>query len=87
MAKLKLANILDDKPIKVTIELPATVFHDLASYAEVLGRTTGQAVSDPAKLIVPMVQRFMVTDRVFAKLRRIVAPQVSAGADGSAKSG
>jgi hypothetical protein len=87
MAKLKLGALVDDKPVKLTVELPAVVHRDLVAYAEVLGRTTGQAVSDPAKLIVPMVQRFMVTDRVFAKLRRIVALQVSAGADGSAKSG
>ena len=70
MTKLKLGPIDDDKPVKLTVELPAAVFRDLAAYAEVLGRITGQAVPDPSKLIVPMVERFMATDRAFAKARR-----------------
>lgn len=70
MAKLKLGAIADDRPVKVTIELPATVHSDLVAYAEVLGRETGKSVADPAKLIVPMVERFIATDRGFAKARR-----------------
>lgn len=70
MTKLKLGPIVDEKPVKVTIELPATVNRDLIAYAEVLGRETGQAIDDPARLIVPMIQRFMATDRAFAKARR-----------------
>ena len=69
MTKLKLGTLADDKPVKVSIELPATVHRDLVAYAEVLGRTTGRPVSDPAKLIAPMIQRFMATDRAFAKAR------------------
>ncbi len=70
MTKLKLGAIVDDKPIKVTVELPAPVHRDLVAYAEVLARETGQSVADPAKLIAPMVQRFIATDRGFAKARR-----------------
>lgn len=70
MAKLKLTCVPDEKPAKLTIELPATVFRDLSAYAEVIGRESGEAAPEPAKLIVPMLQRFMATDRVFAKLRR-----------------
>lgn len=70
MTKLKLGPLADDKPVKVNLELPAAVHRDLVAYAEVLGRTTGQAVTDPAKLIVPMIERFMATDRAFAKGRR-----------------
>lgn len=70
MTKLKLGPLADDKPIKVTVELPAPVHRDLIAYAEVLGRTTGQAVSDPVKLIVPMIERFMATDRAFSKSKR-----------------
>jgi hypothetical protein len=79
MTKLKLGAIPDDKPVKLTVELPAAVFQDLRSYAEVLSSTTGQTVSDPAKLIVPMIERFMATDRGFAKARRNVV-QFGAGA-------
>ena len=69
MAKLKLGPIADDKPVKVTVELPASLHRDLAAYAEVLARETGQSL-EPAKLIAPMLARFMATDRAFAKLRK-----------------
>ena len=70
MRKLKLGPLADDKPIKVTVELPAAVHRDLAAYAEALGRMNGQPVPEPAKLIVPMIERFMATDRAFVKARR-----------------
>ncbi|MFT8988700.1 MAG: DUF2274 domain-containing protein [Gluconobacter albidus] len=72
MTKLKLGAITDDKPIKMTIELPAALHRDLVAYAEVLARETDQPVSDPAKLIAPMVERFIATDRGFAKARRVL---------------
>jgi hypothetical protein len=70
MARLKLSTINDDKPVKVTHELPASVHRDLVTYAEVLARQTGQPINDPVKLIAPMLARFMGTDRAFAKARR-----------------
>ncbi|MFZ2872683.1 DUF2274 domain-containing protein [Zavarzinia compransoris] len=69
MTKLKLGPIEDDRPVKATVELPASLHRDLVAYAEALGRHTGQPVSDPLKLIVPMLQRFIATDRGFAKAR------------------
>lgn len=41
MAKLKLGAIADDKPVKLTVELPADVHRDLAAYADMLARETG----------------------------------------------
>ena len=70
MAKLKLGPITDDKPVKVTVELPAVVHRGLVAYAEELARETGRPIGDPAKLISPMIDRFMATDRGFAKARR-----------------
>lgn len=70
MAKLKLGSLADDKPVKLTLEIPATVQRDLVAYAEALARETGQAIAAPAKLIAPMLARFMATDRAFAKARR-----------------
>lgn len=78
MTKLKLGPLADDKPVKVSVELPAAVHRDLVAYAQVLSRTTGQTVSDPAKLIAPMVERFIATDRGFLKARR----ESSAQSDG-----
>lgn len=70
MAKLKLGPIVNDKPVKVTLELPASLHRDLSIYASVLGREQGQQIDDPTKLIVPMLERFIATDRGFAKARR-----------------
>jgi hypothetical protein len=69
MAKLKLSAVPDDKPAKLTVELPAAVHRDLVAYAELLGRETGQAL-EPVKLIAPMLARFMSTDRAFSQARR-----------------
>jgi hypothetical protein len=70
VTKLKLGAIDDDKPVKITIELPADINKDLKTYAELLKRESGQSVSDATKLIAPMLKRFMATDRAFIKFRR-----------------
>lgn len=70
MTKLKLGPLVDDRPVKVTVELPGPLHRDLLAYAEVLARETSQPVSDPVKLIVPMLERFMATDRGFARSRK-----------------
>jgi hypothetical protein len=70
MSKLKLGSIPDDKPVKLTVELPAVVHRDLLAYAQALARETGQPIADPSKLVGPMLARFMATDRAFARARR-----------------
>lgn len=70
MAKLKLGPIVDDKPVKVTLELPADLHRDLVAYAAILGHEAGNASADPIRLIVPMLERFVASDRGFAKARR-----------------
>lgn len=70
MTKLKLSAIEDDKPVKLSIEFPAPVHRNLLAYAEAIGRETGQPAPDPAKIVAPMIERFMATDRAFARTRR-----------------
>lgn len=70
MTKLKLGTIEDDKPVKLTIELAAAVHRNLVAYAEAIGRESGQPAPDPAKIVAPMIERFMATDRVFARVRK-----------------
>jgi hypothetical protein len=72
MTKLKLGPIADEKPVKVTVELPAALHRDLTDYGRLLAE--GGSPVEPVKLIVPMLERFITTDRGFAKARR--APQV-----------
>ena len=79
MTKLKLGPLTDDKPVKISVELPAAVHRDLVAYAQVLGRARGQTAPEPSKLIVPMIERFMATDRAFAKARRDRSSQVAGG--------
>ena len=69
MAKLKLGPIVDDKPVKVSVELPASLHRDLVAYAEILAREAGQSPADPVRLIIPMLERFIATDRGFVAAR------------------
>ena len=77
MAKLKLGPLTDDKPVKVTVELPAALHRDLAAYAALLAREAGEHPVDPVRLIVPMLQRFIATDRAFAKAKNRTAGETS----------
>ena len=69
MAKLKLSAIPDDRPVKLTVELPGAVHRDLLAYAEVFAQEHGQKI-EPAKLVGPMLARFMSTDRAFVRAYR-----------------
>ena len=69
MTKLKLGVIADERPVRLTIELPAAAHRDLVAYADVLTAETGTRI-EPAKLIAPMLTRFIASDRAFAKARR-----------------
>ncbi len=69
MTKLKLGAIPDDKPVKLTVDLPADVHRDLCAYADAMARQNGQKI-DPARLVAPMLARFMATDRGFARLKK-----------------
>jgi hypothetical protein len=70
VVKLKLGALIVDKPVKISVELPAVLHRDLVAYSEALASETGHAINDPAKLIAPMLERFMATDRGFARVRR-----------------
>jgi len=70
MTKLKLGPLPDDKPVKVTVDLPAALHRDLVAYSEILATENGQPIASPVKLIVPMLERFIATDRGFARSRK-----------------
>ena len=74
MTKLKLSAIPDDKPVRLTVELPAQVHRDLVNYAAAIVRETpGATPIEATKLVAPMLARFMATDREFMKSRRCPA--------------
>ena len=71
MSGLKLGPIVEERPVKLTIDVPAAVHRDLVAYGEALARETGEVQPiEPAKLVAPMLARFMATDRGFRKVRR-----------------
>jgi hypothetical protein len=69
MAKLKLSALEDERPVKITVEMPAAVHRDLVVYADVFAQEHGQTV-EPAKLVPLMLAKFMATDHVFTRARR-----------------
>ncbi len=71
MTNLRLGPIDDDKPVKVTIELPGAVHRDLVAYAGAHARETGLAQPlTVERLVPPMLARFMASDRGFARKSR-----------------
>ena len=71
MSKLRLGPIADDRPVKLAIELPGALHRELVAYAEVHAKVTGLAKPmSPEKIAVPMIERFIATDRGFATERR-----------------
>ena len=69
MSKLKIGAIENDKPVTMTIKLPATVHRDLTAYGELLKREGGRTI-DLNSLVSTMIARFMATDRAFRRARR-----------------
>lgn len=68
MTKLKLADLAEAKPVRLRIELPASVHHDLEAYGRVLAGD-GSQPAPPSRLMAPMLERFMATDRAFRRYR------------------
>ncbi|MFA5965243.1 MAG: DUF2274 domain-containing protein [Sphingomonas sp.] len=70
MGTLKLGAIVEDKPVRVTVELPAAVYRDLVAYAAAHAAEHGQPHQAVEKLVSPMLAAFMAGDRAFARGRR-----------------
>jgi hypothetical protein len=70
MTRLKLADLTDEKPVRVTVELPATLHRELLAYATALKGGEAKGAPTPERLIAPMIARFIATDRSFATARR-----------------
>ncbi|MBK7162952.1 MAG: DUF2274 domain-containing protein [Sphingomonadales bacterium] len=70
MTRLKLADLADEKPVKLTVELSARLHRDLVAYAAAING--GDAKNAPAieRIVPPMLERFVASDREFAKARK-----------------
>lgn len=71
MTKLRRGPIIEEKPVKLTLELSGELMRDLKAYAAVHAKLMDLAAPLPPERIVPaMIGRFMATDREFGKQRR-----------------
>lgn len=70
MTRLKLSDLANDKPVRLTVELNARLHRDLAAYAVAMGGGDAKGAPAPERLIPAMIDRFMATDRSFAKARK-----------------
>lgn len=70
MTELKIREIPDEKPVKMTVALPPDIHRDLLAYAALLSGNDG--ATDPARLVAPMLRQFMMSDKGFARARRQV---------------
>jgi hypothetical protein len=70
MTRLKLADLADEKPVRLTIELSARLHRELAAYALAVNGGDAKGAPTIERLVPPMIDRFIATDRGFAKLRK-----------------
>ena len=70
MTRLKLADLADEKPVRLTLELSARLHRDLVAYALAVNGGDVKGAPTTERLIPPMLERFIATDRAFAKARK-----------------
>lgn len=71
MSKLRLGPVIDEKPVKLTVEISGALLRDLTDYARIHARLNSSSEPLlPERLIPPMIQRFIAADREFSKQRR-----------------
>lgn len=74
MTRLTLEDLADEKPVRLTIEVSARLHRELLDYATVLNEGDAKGAPTPERLIPPMINRFIATDRSYAKARRQTQP-------------
>lgn len=74
MTRLKLEDLADEKPVRLTVEVSARLHREMVAYAAALNGGDAKGAPTPERLIPPMIERFIATDRSFAKTRRANQP-------------
>lgn len=74
MTRLKLADLADEKPVRLSVDLSARLHREIVAYAIVLNGGEAKGAPTPQRLIPPMIERFIATDRSYAKSRRSSQP-------------
>lgn len=79
MTRLKLADLAEDKPVRLTITVPERLHRDLLAYAAQVNGGEARGAPPVERLIVPMLERFMAADRTFVRQRRVSQSSPSVG--------
>lgn len=79
MTRLKLADLADEKPVRVTIELSARLHRDLLAYAVAINGGEAKGAPTIERIVPPMLERFVSSDREFAKVRKGSQPRLIEG--------
>jgi hypothetical protein len=74
MTRLKLEDLADEKPVRLSVEMSARLHRELLAYATALNGGDAKGAPTPERLIPPMIERFIATDRSYAKSRRTAQP-------------
>lgn len=72
MSALKIGQLPDTTPVKMSIALPPVLQADLQDYAKVYEQAYGQ-YAKVAELIPSMLEAFMASDSNFKKARKTLA--------------
>lgn len=79
MTRLKLADLADEKPVRVTVELSARLHRDLVAYAVAVNGGDAKGAPTIERIVPPMLERFVSSDREFAKARKGAQPRLIDG--------
>lgn len=74
MTRLKLSDLADEKPVRLTVEVSARLHRELLAYGAALNGGDAKGAPPPERLIPPMIERFIATDRSYARGRRKPQP-------------
>lgn len=70
MTRLKLSDLASEKPVRVTIEIPAQLHRELGEYARAVNGGNPEGAPTIELVMTAMLSRFIATDREFARYRR-----------------
>ena len=79
MTRLKLADLADEKPVRVTVELSTRLHRELIAYAVAINGGEAKGAPTIERIVPPMLERFISADREFAKARKGNQPRLIPG--------